>query len=89
MSSKEYTVIDAAGLHARPAAAFVKAMATIATEVNVTVAKRSANAKSILEVLGLGIAQGTSITIDFGQADEGEIAKVESALAGVVVPKPR
>jgi phosphocarrier protein HPr len=51
------------GLHARPAAIFVKAANKFASDIQVTKEDRTINAKSILSVLTLGVNQGTEITI--------------------------
>jgi phosphotransferase system HPr (HPr) family protein len=51
------------GLHARPAAVFVKAANKFASDIQVTKDDRTINAKSILSVLTLGVNQGTEITI--------------------------
>lgn len=51
------------GLHARPAAIFVKAANKYASDIQVTKDDRTINAKSILSVLTLGVNQGTEITI--------------------------
>ena len=51
------------GLHARPAATFVKAANQFKSNIQVATTERSVNAKSILSVLTLGVNQGTEITI--------------------------
>ena len=51
------------GLHARPAATFVKAANQFKSNIQVSTTERSVNAKSILSVLTLGVNQGTEITI--------------------------
>ena len=51
------------GLHARPAAIFVKAANKYTSDIQVTKDDRTINAKSILSVLTLGVNQGTEITI--------------------------
>ena len=84
MNTRKYVVIDETGLHARPAAVFVKAMAALPSAVRVTVGDRSANGKSILEVLALGVVRGGVIVIDFGEAEEGSILRAEAELAGIV-----
>ncbi len=67
MHHAEITVQHPVGLHARPAAVFVRLAssfpATIAISKTGAGAKR-ANAKSILAVLSLGVNQGDQIAID-------------------------
>jgi phosphotransferase system HPr (HPr) family protein len=50
-------------LHARPAATFVREAASFSASVSVAANGKSANGKSILEVLGLGARGGTELTI--------------------------
>ena len=64
MAERRVTIGWAQGLHARPAADFVRAAA--ATGVPITVAKGDGdpvNAASILQVLGLGAEQGDEIVL--------------------------
>jgi phosphotransferase system HPr (HPr) family protein len=64
------------GLHARPAATFVKGAAGFEADIRVANltrnAEKSASAKSMLAVLGLGVAKGHTIRIsaEGGDADE-------------------
>jgi phosphocarrier protein len=51
------------GLHARPAATFVKLASTFDSDINVSYDGRTANAKSILTVLTLGVHKDSEITI--------------------------
>ncbi len=60
------------GLHARPASVFVKKAASFASDITVSYDGRSANAKSILSVLTLGVHQGSEITIDAEGEDADE-----------------
>lgn len=57
------TVRHEVGLHARPAALFVKTAKQFNCDIKVTHGGREANAKSILGVLTLGANQGAVITI--------------------------
>lgn len=73
MAERRVTVASPVGLHARPAALFVQAAATV--PLRVTVARpdgEPVNAKSILAVLGLDVRHGEEILI----AVEGEGADV-------------
>jgi phosphotransferase system HPr (HPr) family protein len=82
-------VRNPSGLHARPAATFVKAAAGFGADIRVTNltrdADRSASAKSILGVMQLGVACGHELCIeatgdDAEPALEGLQALVESGL---------
>ncbi len=70
-------VRNPSGLHARPAATFVKAAAGFNAAVQVANVTRnpdkSASAKSVLGVLGLGVVQGHSIRIS-AEGDDAETA---------------
>ena len=69
MSSRSVVIASAVGLHARPAALFVHAVA--ATGLPVTIAKENGNpvdARSILFVMTLGAKHGDTVTL----ATEGE-----------------
>lgn len=65
------------GLHARPAALFVKTANQYKSDIQVVNGAKVANAKSILSVLTLGAGQNAEITI----RAEGEDS--ESALAAL------
>ena len=63
----ELTVMHPVGLHARPAAEFVKLAATFPCEIkvcNLTAAGKFVNAKSILSVLTLGVLRGNRVRIE-------------------------
>jgi phosphotransferase system HPr (HPr) family protein len=51
------------GLHARPAADFVQLAQRFTCDINIEVDGRIGNAKSILNVLSMGILQGTQIKL--------------------------
>jgi len=64
--SSEVTVTNAVGLHARPAAQFVKTAASFKCKISVeNLTKQSApvNAKSLLSVLSIGVQKDDRIRI--------------------------
>jgi phosphotransferase system HPr (HPr) family protein len=67
MADAEVDVRNPSGLHARPAATFVRAAGGFAADVRVTNLTRdpdrSASAKSVLGVMGLGVSRGHRIRI--------------------------
>lgn len=80
MQSSDILVTHPVGLHARPAAEFVKTAGKFPCNItvcNLTTAGKTVNAKSILSVLTLGVQQGHTIRIE----TDGE--KEEEALAGL------
>ena len=67
MPSIELVVTHSVGLHARPAAEFVKAASSFPCDIqvcNLTEEGEPKNAKSILSVLTLGVNQNHKIRID-------------------------
>jgi phosphotransferase system HPr (HPr) family protein len=89
MAEAEVEVHNPSGLHARPAATFVRAAASFAAEVAVTNlsrdAARSASAKSVLGVMGLAVASGHRIRIAAtgSDADEAVTHLVDLVKAGL------
>jgi len=76
MKESKVIVDNNVGLHARPASLFVQAAAKFKSDINVscqdpeTKENRSANAKSILGILTLGVFKGMEITIKAEGEDE-------------------
>ena len=65
MSERTVVVGSSSGLHARPAAMFVKAAAAQPTPVRLRVGDgKSVDARSILGVLSLRAKQGTEVTLE-------------------------
>ncbi len=68
MPSLTVVVRNPSGLHARPAATFVKAAAGFTSDIRVTNlardSERSASAKSILGVMQLGVACGHELCVE-------------------------
>ncbi len=71
-TTREVTILNPAGLHARPAALIVERAAQFDGDVNIYKANKSANAKSIMSVLALGAVTGNTVTLtaDGDGADE-------------------
>lgn len=63
MPERRLVVIDPAGLHARPAARFVQVASRFTSTVTIRLADRTADAKSLIAVLGLTIRPGTEIRL--------------------------
>ncbi len=70
MISKEVTVLNSVGLHARPATYFIQKANSFKSSLWVECGDRRANAKSLLGILSLGITKGTRINIIADGADE-------------------
>lgn len=65
MSQRTVTVASRVGLHARPAAVFVKAASAAALPVTIAKEGRDpVSARSILAVLGLDVRGGEAVVLD-------------------------
>ncbi len=60
------------GLHARPAAKFIQMANKFKSNIMIQKDEKTANAKSIMSVLGLGAAQGSQVVITADGDDEGQ-----------------
>lgn len=72
MLSKEITLVNSVGLHARPATFFIQKANSYRCSVWIENNSRRANAKSLLGVLSLGVHQGDSVTLIADGVDETE-----------------
>ena len=72
MFSKEITVNNQVGLYARPATFFIQKANEYKSTIMVEKEERKVNAKSLLGVLSLGIAQGMTIKLIADGSDENE-----------------
>lgn len=70
MLSKEITIINKLGLHARAAAKFVNLASRFESEINVTRNERTVNGKSIMGVMMLAASRGTTLHITANGVDE-------------------
>ncbi|MBE6629844.1 MAG: HPr family phosphocarrier protein [Ruminococcaceae bacterium] len=72
MISREVTITNTIGLHARPATFFIQKANSFKSSIWVEKEDRKVNAKSLLGVLSLGIAQGMTIKLlaEGSDADE-------------------
>jgi phosphotransferase system HPr (HPr) family protein len=62
--SKSYTVLNPAGFHARPTKSFVKLASSFPCAVKVTKQGKTANGKSSLSMLTLGIVRYDEVTLE-------------------------
>ncbi len=82
MIKKELDIINRLGLHARAAAKFVNCASGFESGVQVERSGRRVNGKSIMGVMMLAAACGTSIRIEVDGADEAEaMAALEALVA--------
>ena len=66
------TLLNAMGLHARAAAAFVKTLKDLEVEVTVSWEGQTANGRSVLDLLTLGAPQGSVLELQIQGVDAKE-----------------
>ena len=81
MTSTNATVVNQLGMHARAAAKFVHLAAKFQSQIRVARDSREMDGKSIMGLLLLAAARGTTIRISADGGDEGEAV---AALADLV-----
>ena len=77
MQTKQITIINKLGLHARAAAKFVQTAAKFDCDINIMHNGKKVNGKSIMGIMMLAASKGSTIEIATEGADE------EAALAGL------
>ncbi|MBQ8321328.1 MAG: HPr family phosphocarrier protein [Clostridia bacterium] len=75
MISRDVTIRNNVGLHARPATFFVQKANSYKSSIWVEKEDCRVNAKSLLGVLSLGISKGTEITLIADGQDEADAVK--------------
>lgn len=80
MIEREATVVAEEGLHARPAAQFVKAAKAYSSDIRVIKGETKANAKSSLNLMSLGAKKGDKLVIRAEGEDEEAAVEELSAL---------
>jgi phosphocarrier protein len=82
MLSKELTIVNRLGLHARAAAKFVNVASSCASSVHIARNGRNVNGKSIMGVMMLAAGCGSTVQITVDGSDEQEaLAKLEQLIA--------
>jgi phosphocarrier protein len=69
MISKDFTIRNQLGLHARPAAQLTQIAGRYASEVHIAKNGRRVNAKSIMGVMMLAAGPGSVVTVDADGTD--------------------
>ena len=83
MIRKEITIELPKGLEARPVAIFVQVASQYESSVFVEYREKRVNAKSIMGMMSLGIAQGEKVAVTADGPDEKEaISGIEKYLTG-------
>ncbi|WWR15798.1 HPr family phosphocarrier protein [Lachnospiraceae bacterium JLR.KK008] len=79
MKSFEYTVTDPVGIHARPAGNLAKEAKQYDSVITITKNGKSAEAKKLMALMGLGVKQGDTVTVTIEGGDEAaNAAKMEA-----------
>ena len=80
MTSQTVTVVNQLGMHARAAAKFVHVATRFEARVRVARDRREMDGKSIMGILLLSAARGSTITISADGTDEGDAVEALVAL---------
>lgn len=70
MKDFTYTITDPVGIHARPAGILVKEAKTFSSTITIIKGDKSAKATSIMKLMGMGIKQGDTVTVQIEGDDE-------------------
>jgi len=81
MISKDFTISNKLGLHARPSAQITQTASRYASEVWLAKNGRRVNAKSIMGVMMLAAGHGSVLTVE---ADGTDAAEVVSAIGELI-----
>jgi phosphocarrier protein len=73
MISRDFTISNKLGLHARPSAQLTQTASRFASDIHITRNGRRVNAKSIMGVMMLAAGQGSTVTVD-AQGEDAEAA---------------
>lgn len=83
MCSKEVEVTFAEGLHARPASNFIKLVGKFKSKVTIEKNGKTANAKSMVSILTLGVRTGDKLILHVeGEDQEAAMVALEDFFAG-------
>jgi phosphotransferase system HPr (HPr) family protein len=83
MSEVRLVIVDPAGLHARPAARFVQTASRFESRVLLGIGDRTADAKSLISLLGLAVRPGSEIVL---RAEGGDADRAVAALTDELAP---
>ncbi len=82
MPTRSLVLVNKLGLHARAAAAFVKAAAAFSSDIKVACNGKTVNGKSIMGVMMLAAACGTGIDVSADGVDaEAALDRLEALVA--------
>ena len=70
MKEFKYIITDSEGIHARPAGLLVKKAGEFSSDIKITKGIKSADAKRIFGIMGLGVKNGEEVTASAEGSDE-------------------
>ncbi len=70
MKTFRYVIKDEVGIHARPAGLLAKEVKAFESKVTISKGGKSAEAKKLMMVMGLGVKCGDEVTVSVEGADE-------------------
>ncbi len=73
MISRDFTISNKLGLHARPSAQLTQTASRYGADIHISRNGRRVNAKSIMGVMMLAAGQGSTVTVD-AEGDDAEQA---------------
>ena len=84
------TITDPVGLHARPAAVLVRTVGQYQARVHLAHGSKRAHARSIIQLLALGVRPGSPVTVTAEGLDEAEaLAAVLDVLSASMEPEDK
>jgi phosphocarrier protein HPr len=82
MVSQKTTVINASGIHARPASELAKTCSKCSSDIIISVGEKRINPKSILNLMAAAIRCGTDIVVECtGETEVEDLEKIMEAIA--------
>lgn len=74
MKTFTYTITDPIGLHARPAGMLVKEVKEYESKITITKDGRSCDASKLMMLMGMGVKNADTVTVEIEGADEEKAA---------------
>jgi phosphocarrier protein HPr len=74
MICSDYTILDQHGMHARPAAAMIKLARQFKSDISLRKDGKTVQMKSMLNILGLALKFGDTVSVIIDGEDEPEAA---------------
>ncbi|MDD6279472.1 MAG: HPr family phosphocarrier protein [Oscillospiraceae bacterium] len=72
MKKFSYIITDSVGIHARPAGILVKLASQYSSEITISCGEKTADAKKLFSVMGIGAVSGSEVTVSANGPDEDE-----------------